>query len=457
MADTIAAVSTGGGITAIGVIRLSGDSAVAISDTVFHAFSGRRMADTPDRKLSYGEARDAGGGILDVCLCTVSRAPSSYTGEDTAEFHLHGSPAAQAGVLTALFRAGARQAERGEFTKRAFLNGKLDLTQAEAVIDLIEAETAEAASNAAGQLLGAVGEKAARVYNSLLDIIAHFCAVIDYPDEDIDDFALQSYLTVLQTAAAELRQLLGTFARGRILRDGVPAAIIGRPNAGKSSLLNALLGYERAIVTETPGTTRDTIEEKLLCGHTLLRLTDTAGIRDTNDSVERQGVARAKAAAERASLIIAVFDVSSELSEDDRAIAGIAENADKRIFLLNKADLKPYHSGTEYSAVLGEFQEISAKTGAGVEELISKIDALYPTGAGNTGAGEIITNARQADALTRACESIESAMGALGDGVPPDAVLTELEAALSAIGELTGKTVRDDVVARIFERFCVGK
>ena len=317
MSDTIAAIATGEVVSAIGIVRVSGPGAVAAAEAVFRPADGRPMSEHRDRQLVYGRLVDAAGHVLDICLCTISRAPHSYTGEDTAELQCHGSPVVLRAALEALFAAGARQAGPGEFTKRAFLNGMLDLTEAEAVIDIIEAATAEAAVNAAGQLGGALSRRAEQVYSDVVDIISHFDAVLDYPDEDIEPFELANYASRLDAGAAELRELLASFERGRVMREGVRAAIVGRPNAGKSSLLNAILGYDRAIVTAQPGTTRDTIEEKALLGGVLLRLTDTAGLREAADEAEREGVRRAFAAAEGAELAIAVFDGSQPLSDAD--------------------------------------------------------------------------------------------------------------------------------------------
>ena len=456
MADTIAAVSTGRGISAIGIIRLSGDTAIETAERVFRPLNGRKLSELPDRLLVLGELLAEDGAVLDRCLCTVSRGPSSYTGEDTAEIQCHGSPVVLSEGLKSLFRAGARQALAGEFTRRAFLNGLLDLTQAEAVIDLIDAETAEGAKNAAGQLGGAVSRRTDRIYDALLDMTAHFQAVIDYPDEDIEDFRLREYLDTFHSSEEELKRLLSTFERGSLLRTGVPTAIIGRPNAGKSSLLNAMVGYERAIVTAREGTTRDTIEERVRIGGSVLRLTDTAGIRPTEDEAERLGVERARRAAEDASLVLAVFDGSRPVSDEDREVAERASRAEGRIAVVNKSDLP---AAFDEELLAGRFDgvvHVSALTGDGIDSLAEQIGRVIGP-LPQAGQGEILTNARQAEAVSRALEAITAAREAAEDGVTPDAVLTGVEEAMAALGELTGKTVRDDVVTRIFERFCVGK
>ena len=292
MTDTIAAIATPMAPCAIGILRLSGPGAVAAADRVFSPFRGAPMSERPDRTLVYGTLHDREGAVIDHCLCAVSRAPHSYTGEDTAELQCHGSPAALALGLEALFAAGARQAGPGEFTRRAFLNGKLDLTRAEAVADLIHAESPAAARQAAGQLGGALERAADGVYDRLADLCAHFHAVLDYPDEDIAPFEAEELAGALKEAAGELDALAATYERGRLLNEGVPCAIVGRPNAGKSTLFNALLGYDRAIVTDIPGTTRDTVEERANFGGVLLRLIDTAGLREAGDEAERLGVER---------------------------------------------------------------------------------------------------------------------------------------------------------------------
>lgn len=456
MPDTIAAIATGVSVQAVGIIRVSGPEAILAVDRIFRPNGGIKMSAAQDRKLVLGTLLDAGGAVLDVCLCTISRGPNSYTGEHTAELHCHGSPVVLAEGLKALFATGVRQALPGEFTKRAFLNGRLDLSQAEAVIDLIEAETEAAAKNAAGQLGGSVGKIVDAVYDSLVDISAHFFAVIDYPDEDIEPFALESYLEVLRGAAAQLQRLLATFERGKILKNGVTTAIIGRPNVGKSSLLNALAGYDRAIVTPIAGTTRDTIEEKVCLGSTLLRFVDTAGIRDTQDDIELMGIARSKRAAEEASLVIAVFDGSVPLCAEDNDVMQLALSAQASIAVINKADKVQQADLTSVHALFDRVVPMSALTGEGLEVFTAEVQQLFAEGA-VVPQGEILTNARQAEALTRALESIAAALIALENRVTPDAVLTELETAMGALGEITGRTIREDITGRIFERFCVGK
>ena len=450
--DTIAAIATGAQVAAIGIVRLSGPEAIAYADRLFEPMGGVSMAEQEDRRLVYGKLKTAAGELLDLCLCTVSRAPHSYTGEDTAEFQCHGSPLVLRLVLEELFRLGARQAGPGEFTKRAFLNGRLELSAAEAVADLIDAETAEAARNAAGQLSGAIAGRVSGVYDSLTDILSHYHAVLDYPDEDIEDFRLERYCGVLEDTLRDLRALRATFERGKLLTAGLPAVIVGRPNAGKSSLLNALLGYDRAIVTEIPGTTRDTIEERVRLGGLCLRLTDTAGIRPTEDAVERLGVERSRDALERAELVLVVIDGSEPFTAEDAALIEAAERAPRALVLLSKHD-KPART-TEVPTALPVLT-VSAVTGEGMEDLEREVAALFPLPT--VPAGEILTNARQAEAVDRAIDAMKSARDAMERGFTPDIVLTELEGAIQALGELSGRTVREDVTNRIFARFCVGK
>ena len=453
MSHVIAAVSTGSQVSAIGILRLTGEGCAEVAGQVFTCKSGKPLWETPDRKLVLGTLFDKEKRIIDQCMAVYTRGPYSYTGEDTVELHCHGSPAVLAAGLEALYLAGAKPAKRGEFTKRAFMNGRLDLTQAEAVIDLIEAETADAAANAAGQVGGTLQRKLAPIYGHLTDLCSHFHAVLDYPDEDIDDFRLDAYSASLRADAKALYSLLQTYGQGQILRQGAAAAIVGRPNVGKSSLLNALAGFERVIVTDVPGTTRDTVEETVMLGSTRLRLIDTAGIRQTEDAIEAIGVERSRKTLENADLAIFVCDGSAPLTQEDLAIIDHCQAAPNAIALINKTDLG--HAVSPGDLPFLYVIPICAKTGDGLTLLAEAVDTIF---AGEVPCdGSVLTNARQFDAIRRAYEAMLSALQGLQLGQTPDAVLTDVEAAMEAMGEVTGSTVREDITARIFERFCVGK
>ncbi len=453
MAHPIAAIATGLVRSGIGILRMSGDGCIDLANRVFALYNGQALSSLPDRKLTRGTLFDAQNRPIDEAMVFVSHAPHSYTGEDTVEFQCHGSPAVLTAGLSALLSNGFHQAGPGEFTKRAFLNGQMDLTQAEAVIDLIDAETADAAANAAGQVAGVLRKQLDPIYDSLMDICSHFHAVLDYPDEDIEPFRLQSYVDTLQSASRKLDALLSSCRRGNFIKNGVQAAILGAPNAGKSSLLNALAGFDRVIVTDIPGTTRDAVEQTVTLGRHLLRLLDTAGIRDTSDIVEHLGVERSFQAAQSCQLAFFVVDGSKPLTPEDEAAMDAALQAPEAIAILNKQDLPCVIDPCElpFSYVI----PVSCAKQDGLDLLEQALDMVFDDEAPCDGS--ILTNARQADAIAKSRASIEAALSSLRLGMTPDAVLVDVEAAMEALGEATGRVVREDITNRIFERFCVGK
>ena len=453
--DTIAAISTPPGPGAIGILRLSGPRAAEIAEACFRPLGGGSLTDRAPRTLVYGDLLDREGAVIDQVLATYTRGPASYTGEDTAELQCHGAPMVLSLGLEALFAQGARQARAGEFTRRAFLNGRLDLTQAEAVGDLLEAGSREEARNAAGQLSGALSRRIGAVYSALVDVMAHFHAVLDYPDEDLAPFTREGLSAALAAQEGALERLIATYRRGRQLKRGVRCALVGRPNAGKSSLLNALAGYDRAIVTEIPGTTRDTVEETVELDGVPLRLIDTADLRESDDPVERLGVARSRAAMEEAELILVLWDSSRPVTEEDSRLLERAMALAPTILVWTKEDLPSAPIPFLGLASPPPAVEVSAKTGDGLDGLSRAVAELFPR---ETGAayGQLLTNERQVQAAGRALEAVGRARAALETGMTPDALLTDVEEALEALGELTGQSVREDVTDRIFSKFCVG-
>lgn len=443
MNDTIAAISTAFGEGAIAVLRLSGPRAVEIADSVFR--STIRAGELMPRVQQFG-AIHAEGGKLDDVLLTVFRAPASYTGEDVVEIACHGGVLVTRRVLELLLRNGARAANPGEFTQRAWIAGKMDLTQAEAVMDLITAQTDLALRAAAEQLDGRLGERIRELRERFLELLAHVEALIDFPDEDIDPDTGDALLRKLDAARTELDALLATADRGRILREGVRTVIYGAPNVGKSSLLNLLLGHERAIVSPRPGTTRDVIEEVINLEGLPLRLIDTAGVRESDDEIERAGMERTRQQVERADLILHVFEANAE-----RPAPGV-KCSDRSLFLLNKIDLGEHASWREAEAV-----RISCRTGDGLRGLTEAIVARLLGGHSAQRDWSLAINARHQNCLERARAFAKAAREALTSGLSPEFVAEELRAALEAAGEVVGKANSEDVLGKIFSTFCIGK
>ena len=446
--DTIAAVATPAGPGAIGILRLSGPGAADIAAACFRPLGRKGLLDHPTRTLVYGSLLDCEGQVIDQVLCTYSRGPASYTGEDTAELHCHGSPMVLSLGLEALFAQGARQAGPGEFTQRAFLNGRLDLAQAEGVADLLDARSREGARQAAGQLSGALSRKIAAIYSALVDVMAHFHAVLDYPDEDIDPFTQEQLARDLEAQRQDLEALLSTYQRGRRLSRGVKCAIVGRPNAGKSSLLNTLAGYDRAIVTDIPGTTRDTVEETVELGGIPLRLIDTAGLRDSSDPIEQLGHGGGGAHPGGAGSV--------------PARPGGGRRPDP-----GGCRTRPHHRGPEQAGPALP-AGVDGTAGPGRLRPDLRQNRGGPGRSGGVGGPDLPPGSRlrlwgaahqPAPGGGRRTRSGVRPLGRRGPGpgVTPDALLTDVEEALSALGELTGQSVRDDVTDRIFQRFCVGK
>lgn len=449
--DTIAALATAPFKAAIGVIRLSGPEAFSIARSVLR-YSGKNtlIPEGQNRNLSFGRICD-GEEIVDEAVISAFRGPFSYTGEDTVEFSCHGGVYLLNRILRLLFSRGARQAEGGEFTKRAFLNGKSDLTRAEGVMDLIDAEYATAARTAMSELDGSVGNAILKIHNQLLAITAKLLAYVDYPDDEIGEVSTEEIGQLLDQSLKSVSDLCDSYGTGKVIREGVRTALCGRPNVGKSSLMNRFSGCDRSIVTDIAGTTRDTVEESVVFGGVKLLLTDTAGIRDTDDTVEKIGVARARSEMEKAQLIFCVF--GDQITEEDRRLAEEAlQCPGKTLFLFNKSDLSP-ESPLPFWASSAPCFRVSAVTGAGLSEAEQAVKTIFLTDLPVGGA--VITNSRQYQCLCRVKTALQRAKENLF--LTPDVIVSDLEEALAVVGEITGQTVSETVIHEIFSRFCVGK
>ncbi len=452
--STIAAISTGQAAGGIGIVRISGENALSVADSMFQSVSGIVL-----KKLSGYRA--ALGTVfldekpIDEAIATVFRAPKSYTGEDVVEFSCHGGLYVTRQVLRAALQNGAVPAEAGEFTKRAFLNGKMDLTEAEAVMHLISAHGEQASSAALSALDGLLSRKIKSVSESLKAVSAALAAWVDYPDEEIEDLSDAEIAKTLDTAISALESLISRFDSGRAVLEGVETAIVGKPNVGKSTLMNLLTGTEKSIVTEIAGTTRDIVEETATVGNIVLRLSDTAGLRETEDAVERIGVERARKKIENAVLILAVFDASTPLCAEDEALFSLCRDK-KAIAIINKTDLDTVWDTKLLNTVFNKVVYISAKENTGIENLEKAISEVLGTADFDPSAATLM-NERQLACCNTALQSLQEAKTAQDSGLTRDAVNVSMDAAIEALDTLTGERATESVVNEIFSRFCVGK
>jgi len=457
--STISAISTAFGKGGIAVIRMSGEDSLKILGKVFVPAGKKNIEDYPPNTLIYGDIYKD-GKIIDRGMAVYFKGPKSYTGEDSAELHCHGGILLSQMVLESTFMAGAVPAGAGEFTQRAFISGKMGLSQAEAVIDLIDAQSESKAVLAASQADGRLSKKVNEIYNGIMTIVSSIYAYIDYPDEDLTDISVNDMKNGLYDIKDELERLKKTYKTGRAVCEGINTVIAGKPNTGKSSLLNMLLGEERAIVTSIAGTTRDTVEETLSAGKVLLRLCDTAGIRDTEDEVEGIGVRKAIEKLEKAELVLAVFDSSNELDAEDREVIKQLEglkDSKTVIVVLNKSDLESKVNADSFSGITKYIVSVSAKEECGKDELIELIERIYIDGEIEYSTACVVTNARQYASVNNAITHIGSAIDSLEAGFTQDIAGMELEMAMSHLGNLDGRKITEDVVSNIFGRFCIGK
>ena len=455
--DTIAAIATAAGNSGIGIVRISGSEAVEAVDRIFRMRNGKKqLKDMESHTIHYGFIYD-GEAVVDEVLVMLMRGPRSFTAEDTVEIDCHGGMLVTKRILETVLKAGVRLAEPGEFTKRAFLNGRIDLSQAEAVIDVIQAKNEYALKSSVGQLRGSVSEKIRELREKLLYEIAYIESALDDPEH----ISLDGYGEVLLGRIGEIKETLKRLIRssenGRVVSEGIRTVILGKPNAGKSSLMNVLVGQDRAIVTDVAGTTRDILEEHIYLQGISLNVVDTAGIRDTEDVVEKIGVSRAMEAAEEADLLIYVVDGSRPLDENDAQIMDFIKNR-KAVVLLNKSDLESVISVKEVEERSGHrVISISAKEETGIEELEEEIKGLFYEGKIDFNDQILITNVRHARTLRDACESVELVETSIHDGMPEDFYSIDLMNAYEKLGLIIGESVEDDLVNEIFSKFCMGK
>lgn len=458
--STVCAIATPAAVGGISVIRISGEKAHEVADKVFRPVSGRLPSELEGYRAAYGKIYD-GGERLDDGVILMFRAPHSYTGEDAAEISCHGGIYVTRRVLTACIKAGAEPAAAGEFTKRALLNGKMSLTQAEAVADIISAQGGQLLAASNNQREGALYRRAESAAEKITEISAYISAWIDYPDDDTPTVTEEWLAEKLTSVKGELDALLAGYDRGRLIREGISCAIVGKPNVGKSTLMNLLAGEQRSIVSDIEGTTRDVVEETINLGGTVLRLADCAGIREASDEVEKIGVEIMLKRLERADLVLAVFDASRPLSEEDFSLLDRLDrlkHAEKKeiVAVINKCDLDEKLNRRELEKRLGNTVDISAKNGSAADVLSREINSRFGLNELDTNAG-YLANERQRSCITRAARAVNEALDGVLAGVTPDAIGVMLEQALDAVYELSGRRASDEVIDQVFKRFCVGK
>ncbi len=451
---TIAAISTPMGTGGVGIIRISGEKAMEITDKIFKAFSGKALADSEGYKAHYGRIFD-GENAVDEAICLVFRAPHSYTGENVVEINCHGGVFLMKKILRLVLESGASPAAPGEFTKRAFLNGKMDLSKAEGVMSLISAQGEQGANAAYNLLEGSLSRKIEEINSSLLSVAAHLAAWVDYPDDEIEEIDENNLRSTVQAALDKINLLLSRFDSGMAVTTGVDAAIVGKPNVGKSTLMNLLTGYDRSIVTAVEGTTRDVVEETVSLDGCILRLSDTAGMRETGDLVEKIGVDRSRKKLERAAVIFAVFDLSRELSSEDLELIEMCKGRTV-IPIINKTDLERKADISIIENSLGKCVAISAKDGDGYDELCERVTSLIGTKDFDTSAA-MLANERQRLCCENAVKSLKEALEAIDFGLTLDAIGVCIDDAIAALLELTGQKASEAVVDEVFRQFCVGK
>lgn len=456
--DTISAVITALGEGAVGIVRISGADALATAEKIFKSRSGKKLSEYQHHTLVYGHVTDADGTMVDEVLCVYMQAPHSYTAEDVVEIQSHGGIQSLKKILALTYQNGARPAEAGEFTKRAFLNGRIDLTQAEAVMDIIRSRSEASLKLAVRQQNGQLAQELRKLRSKMLDVVINLEAVIDYPEEDIEDVTFDTVAGSIANTAAGIENLLAHAHTGKILREGLRTAIVGRPNVGKSSLLNALLKEERAIVSEYAGTTRDVIEEQLLLDGVPLVLADTAGIRKTEDYVEQIGVEKSRRLLQDAELVICVVDGSEGLTAEDEEILQAASEK-PCVIIVNKSDL-------EIDTTLQQLQErfgidkvmpLSARTNEGIDRFAAWLKNYVYGSEGTLSDGVYVQNARHEELLRQALQSLQDAQRAAQERLPYDCIVIDVRNSIDLLGEITGDTVQDEIINEIFARFCIGK